>query len=417
VPVTNGDLLADIVVVGLGYIGLPTAAIFASNGHQVHGVDTSPAVLAELGQGTTHIDEPGLQELVSECLASQSLTVSAEPVQSEVFFVAVPTPLADGTSPDLTRVFAAVDAITPVLSNDAIVIIESTCPVGTTDLIAERIASMRPDLTIGSDDPTTPAVAIAYCPERVLPGRILAELTVNDRVIGGLTPRCATRATAVYAPIVTGTCHQTNARTAELVKLAENAFRDVNIAFANELGLVADQHQIDPWEAIDLANRHPRVNILSPGPGVGGHCIAVDPWFIVDQLGDHTPLIQAARQVNDGKPSRIVQLVHERAATNTIQSIACLGLAYKPDVGDCRESPSIEIVSKLAATFDVSIVEPNLAELPVGLEALTLVSLDQALTCDLVLVLVGHRQFASARDALSNHPQVIDTIGLLTTRS
>ncbi|MEK9752691.1 MAG: UDP-N-acetyl-D-mannosamine dehydrogenase, partial [Rhodospirillaceae bacterium] len=301
--------IRKLCVIGLGYVGLPTAAVFASRGLDVLGVDVNPDTVATVNAGAIHIVEPDLDILVNGAVATGKLRAAAKPEAADAFIVAVPTPFTAERKPDLSYVDAAADAVAPVLKKGDLVIIESTSPVGTTERFSAHLAKLRPDLVFPHDRPDGADVALAHSPERVLPGRVLIELTRNDRVVGGLTPACAARAAALYRIAVDGRMHLTDARTAELVKLAENAYRDVSIAFANELANVASTLGIDAWEAIELANHHPRVNILNPGPGVGGHCIAVDPWFIVASAPDDCALIRAARGVNDDRPARIVAAV------------------------------------------------------------------------------------------------------------
>ena len=291
-----------VCIVGLGYIGLPTAALIASRGHEVIGVDTDPAVVATVNEGRIHIAEADLDGLVQKGVLSGKLSANIAPESADVFVLAVPTPLSGNKKPVVDYVFDAARSIAPHLKRGNLVIIESTCPLGTTEAICDLLAGLRPDLHFpNGGNGYVPDVSLAYCPERVLPGRILSELVQNDRCVGGLTPDCAARARRFYELFVRGACFETTARTAEIVKLTENAFRDTNIAFANELSLISDRVGVDVWEVIDLANRHPRVNILKPGPGVGGHCIAVDPWFIVDAAPQEARLIRTAREVNDGK--------------------------------------------------------------------------------------------------------------------
>ena len=307
---------SKLCVVGLGYVGLPTAAVFASRGLEVVGFDVNADTVALINDGQAHIVEPDLDILVNGAVARGRLRASTVAEAADVFILAVPTPFRDGKKPDLSYLEMAVKTIAPALEQGNLVILESTSPVGTTDRVSQWLAIHRPDLKLPHEHSEKSNVCVAHSPERVLPGRVLLELTSNDRVVGGLTKHCTEQAAAFYNLAVNGRCLKTTARTAELIKLAENAYRDVNIAFANELSIVSAELGVDAWEAIELANHHPRVNILQPGPGVGGHCIAVDPWFIVDSAPDATPLIQAARGVNDGKPSRIVEAL--KIMTNTI---------------------------------------------------------------------------------------------------
>ncbi len=388
---------ADVCVMGLGYIGLPTAAVIARSGLRVHGVDLQRRVVDTINRGAIHIEENDLEALVHACVQDGTLRAATEPVPAAVFLIAVPTPFKGDHEPDISYVLQAVEAIAPHLKPRDLVIVESTCPIGTTDAVRDRIAELRPDLEMPTADAGQNALALSYCPERVLPGKIIAELVSNDRSIGGLTPRCAERARAFYQRFVEGECIVTAARTAEMVKLVENASRDVGIAFANELSMVADKLDIDVWEVIALANRHPRVNILSPGPGVGGHCIAVDPWFLVDSARELTPLIRTAREVNDSKPDYVVARVAALMRGRPEARLACLGLTFKPDVDDLRESPSVAIAAKLADLFPgrVLAVDPHVESLPGALaDKLQLYTLGEAQQqCDLGLLLVDHKEF------------------------
>lgn len=413
-----------VSIIGLGYIGLPTAAVLASAGHEVVGVDVNPHVVEVVNRGEVHIVEPDLDGLVRGAVLSGRLRAvhAAEP--ADAFIIAVSTPFKNGHQPDLTFVEEAARTIAPHLRAGNLIILESTSPVGTTEKLAGWLAAARPDLAFPSGPESTPDINLAYCPERVLPGSIVSELVKNDRVLGGLTPRCAERARHLYESFVRGKCIETDARTAEMTKLTENAFRDVNIAFANELSLICDELDIDVWELIALANRHPRVRILNPGPGVGGHCIAVDPWFIVDSAPDSARLIRTARQVNDSKPAWVVAKTVEAAdAARQLLGrdivIACLGLAFKANIDDLRESPALEIVERLARQQSgnrLLVVEPYIDELPPALAAnahLELVDLDVALAAaDILVLLVDHVQFMSIdRWALANKV-VIDTRGV-----
>jgi len=410
-----------IAVIGLGYIGLPTAAVFAENGVEVIGVDVNPHVVESINQGRPHFGEPNLDALVRRVVESGKLraTTSLEP--AEAFIIAVPTPLRDhgegaDAQPDISYVEAAARAVAPVLAAGNLVILESTSPVGTTERMAAILAELRPDLSFPQQRGELAEVQVAHCPERVLPGRILEEVVNNARVIGGMSRKCAQRALGLYRIVVRGDCRVTNARTAELAKLTENAYRDVNIAFANELSVICHKLKINVWDLIALANLHPRVNILSPGPGVGGHCIAVDPWFIVATGPDDAKLIRLARQINDAKPEFICARVRERAAALKRPVIACLGLSYKKDVDDLRESPAVEIVRRLAReqVGELLVVEPHISKLPAELAELGLAlhDFDQALErANLVLLLVDHMSFLEVdRDVLKDK-FVIDTRG------
>ncbi|HJS85614.1 MAG TPA: UDP-N-acetyl-D-mannosamine dehydrogenase [Acetobacteraceae bacterium] len=409
-----------IAVVGLGYIGLPTASIFAETGIDVLGVDVNPQVVATINAGRPHFGEPNLDALVRRVVEAGKLRAATTVEPADAFIIAVPTPLrghAPRSAPDLSFAEDAARAIAPVLKPGNLVVLESTVPVGTTEHIAAIMAERRPDLSFPHQRGELADVQVAHCPERVLPGRILEEVVNNARVIGGLTRRCGQRALTLYKIVVRGECRVTNARTAELSKLTENAYRDVNIAFANELSLICDKLRINVWDLIGLANLHPRVNILSPGPGVGGHCIAVDPWFIVATNPEETALIRTARQINDAKPGHVVAKVRERAAALKHPVIACLGLTYKKDVDDLRESPAVGIVRQLAEEDigELLIVEPYINRLPPELadRGLVLHDFDQALErANLVLLLVDHMTFQQVdRDVLKGK-FVIDTRGV-----
>ena len=406
-----------ISVVGLGYIGLPTAAVLASRGVQVIGVDVSERVVSTLNAGNVHIVEPELDVLVRGIVNAGTFRAVTRPEPADAFLIAVPTPFSDGHKPDISYVEASVRSIAPVLQRGNLVILESTSPVGTTEKISHWLAKSRPDLAFPHQVGDAADIRIAHCPERVLPGHVLRELIENDRIIGGLSPLCTEKATELYRIFVEGKCLATDARTAEMSKLTENAFRDVNIAFANELSLICDRLNIDVWELIALANHHPRVNILQPGPGVGGHCIAVDPWFIVDSAPEEARLIRAAREVNDSKPHFVLGKI--RAAAERFKSpvIACLGLAFKADIDDLRESPALEIVKDLAATFqgELLVVEPYIDTLPSGLAGLDnvkLVAVERALeTANIVVLLVNHQPFAQVDRSLLAGKIIIDTRG------
>ena len=413
-----------IVIIGLGYIGLPTAAVLASSGHVVVGVDIVPQVVEGINRGEVHIVEPDLDGLVRSAVLSGRLRAVLEAEPSDIYLIAVPTPFKNGHQPDLTYIKKAAQAIAPFLSPKNLVILESTSPVGTTEKLATWLATERPDLAFPLGQQAQVDINLAYCPERVLPGSIVSELVNNDRVIGGLTPQCSAHARKFYESFVRGQCIETDARTAELTKLTENSFRDVNIAFANELSVICDELGINVWELIELANRHPRVNVLKPGPGVGGHCIAVDPWFIVDSAPSSARLIRMAREVNNSKPewviekvARAVELAQRRLGRKVI--VACLGLAFKANIDDLRESPSLEIVVRIAElqlTSRLLVVEPYVEALPIPLSAnalVQLIELDEALSeADIVVLLVDHVQFRSVeRDALKGK-MVIDTRGI-----
>lgn len=411
-PETREQL--TIAVVGLGYIGLPTAAVLARAGHRVIGYDIKPEVVASVREGRSHLVEPGLDLLLAAVAASKSLTATDEAPEAEAYLITVPTPTKSGdfNHPDLSSVFSAVDAIAPRLKAGALVVLESTSPVGTTNQVARRIAELRPDLRVatGASDRDAGEVDVAYSPERVIPGRTLRELETNARVVGGVTPQAARRAAALYRSLTSGEILLTDDRSAEFVKLAENAFRDVNIAYANELSLVCDELDLNVWEIIQLANHHPRVNILTPGPGVGGHCIAVDPWFIVAQAPETARLIRTARLVNDGKPRFVIEKVCELMDLDPAFRLGCLGMTFKADVDDFRESPSLNIAKALSALYPGRVVcaDPYGHALPAD-HGLALVEAEEALAQPVVLALVPHVEFRAA-----NRPdaQVVDACGL-----
>ncbi|MEZ5736042.1 MAG: UDP-N-acetyl-D-mannosamine dehydrogenase [Novosphingobium sp.] len=407
----------DVSVIGLGYIGLPTAAIIARAGCTVRGVDVSQQVVDTINRGEIHIEEVDLDGLVQGVVARGLLSASTEVAPADVFVIAVPTPFGKDHTPDISYVLAAGKAVAPVLKQGDIVILESTSPVGTTEQLRDLIAELRPDLKCPGVTRETPDIAIAYCPERVLPGKILEELTNNDRSIGGISPRCARKALAFYKRFVRGTCVTTDARSAEMTKLVENAYRDVNIAFANELSMISDRMGLDVWEVIRLANRHPRVNILQPGPGVGGHCIAVDPWFIVHGAPEETPLIRTARGVNDGKIHHVIAQAEALVAAHPEARVACLGLAFKANIDDFRESPARLVAGTLARKFGtrIHIVEPYAAELPIEFTdtGAGLIDIDTALEdCDILIVLVDHDVFRSVPLAERADKLVYDTRGI-----
>lgn len=398
-----------VCVVGLGYIGLPTAAILAKNGVEVVGVDVNPKHVDAVNAGQLPFVEEGLGEVVADVVAKGLLSAQATTPASEVYIVAVPTPFRDEYQVDVKYIDAATDGIIPQLSGGELLVLESTSPPGTTEHMRDRVLAARPELE-GKVD-------FAHAPERVLPGRMMEEIVTNDRVIGGITPQAAERTRDLYATFCTGELFLTDARTAELSKLAENSFRDVNIAFANELSLICDQLGVNVWELIELANKHPRVNILQPGPGVGGHCIAVDPWFIVSSAPTLSRLIRTAREVNDGKPAWVIDQVYKALAETPTARIAALGLAFKPDIDDLRESPAMNIVDQLATELGedaLLVVEPNVPELPARLAGrnIQLVGLDEALAqADLVVLLVDHKEFKELPAERLAGKRVIDTRG------
>lgn len=415
--------LQKVCVVGLGYIGLPTASLLATKGFEVLGVDVSERVVDTINAGSIHIREPELDVLVRSAVQSRRLSAATEPSTADVFILAVPTPFKDGYKPDLSYVEAATRSIAPHLRAGDLVILESTSPVGTTERVAGWLQEERRDLNMpsrsqqrGSPDDAS-MVHVAHCPERVLPGRILRELVENDRIVGGIDAASTEAAAAFYGTFVSGSILETDSRTAELAKLSENTFRDVNIAFANELAGVCEELDVDAWKLIELANHHPRVNILRPGPGVGGHCIAVDPWFIVDSVPQRSRLIRTAREINHARPARIVDEVLERAKGIDQPTIACLGLAYKADIDDLRESPAVEIACMLASEhgFRVLAVEPHIAELPKKIEdcGVELDELESAVeACDILVALVPHSAFRGVQISSLSSCAVIDVCGL-----
>jgi len=411
------DIEQKVTVVGLGYIGLPTAALIARSGCKVTGIDVSAKVVETVNNGKVHIEEVDLDGLVQGVVARGTLVASTAMVAADSFVIAVPTPHDAEHRPDISFVLDAARAIAPVLEAGNLVILESTSPVGTTEKVAELIADLRPDLRVPGRCGGAADIFIAYCPERVLPGRILVELVDNDRCIGGITPRCARRAMTFYRQFVRGACVTTTARAAEMVKLVENSYRDVNIAFANELSMMAEALGVDVWEVIRLANRHPRVNILQPGPGVGGHCIAVDPWFLVHGAPEHSRLIRTAREVNIAKTAHVIGAAEMLVSQHPKARVACMGLAFKPNIDDFRESPAVEVAAALARRFgsQIDIVEPYARGLPLEFAGTgaRLIDLDSALSeCELLIVLVDHDLFKSIPLEERADKIVYDTRGL-----
>ena len=414
-----------VSIIGLGYIGLPTAAVLASKGVKVVGVDVNQHAVDTINQGKIHIVEPELDILVHKAVQDNYLKAVTKPEKADVFMVAVPTPFKDNYKPDLSYIKSAAKAIATVLERGNLVILESTSPVGATEKMMEWVREERPDLSFPKfgDDKFIADIAVAHCPERVLPGQVVRELVENDRIIGGVTTQCAERARELYKIFVEANCLITDCRTAELSKLVENSFRDVNIAFANELSLICDKLGINVWELIKLANRHPRVNILQPGPGVGGHCIAVDPWFIVDSAPDEAKLIRMARLVNDNKPNFVLNKIDCAVSligkSKTELKIACLGLAFKPDIDDLRESPALSIMRKISLMgfSEVLLAEPNIFALPEEFkdkeQLVSLVLADEAIrAADIVVLLVDHTPFKSIDLGLLSGKQIIDTRGI-----
>ena len=409
---------SKVCVVGLGYIGLPTAAVLASRGLEVVGVDVSAQTVETINRGEVHIVEPDLDMVVRGAVHAGRLRASTEPESADVFILAVPTPLTEANTPDLSYVESAARSVAPVLAKDSLVILESTSPVGTTEMVARLLATERSDLSFPQQAGSNADVKVAHCPERVLPGRVLHEIVQNDRIIGGLSDACSEAAESLYKTFVRGDCLLTSARTAELSKLTENSYRDLNIAFANELSVICDTLKVNVWELIRLSNRHPRVDILTPGPGVGGHCIAVDPWFVVSSAPDQARLIRLARETNDDKPRYVLDRIVNAADEFKRPVIACLGLAFKADIDDLRESPALSITRDLAlrGVGEVIAVEPNISELPEELSSLGVALTDEhdALErANTVVILVDHKQFKQLpRDSFTSKV-VIDTRGVL----
>jgi len=401
-----------ISVIGLGYIGLPTAAVFASRKKNVIGVDANQQVVDTINRGEIHIVEPDLDIVVRATVTEGYLRATIQPEPANAFLIAVPTPFKDAHVPDLSYVEAASMAIAPVLKKGDLVVLESTSPVGTTEQMAAWLASARSDLTFPQQGGEYSDIRIAHCPERVLPGHVLSELVQNDRVVGGMTVKCSEMAVNLYKTFVKGECIITNARTAEMCKLTENSSRDVNIALANELSIICDKLNINVWELIELANRHPRVNILQPGPGVGGHCIAVDPWFIVSNTPKEAKLIHMARQVNDNKPQWVIEKIVAKAERFKRPVIGCLGLTFKANIDDLRESPALGIVRKLIAmdVGKIMVCEPNVND---GFSEFPLCDLATVLReADILVVLVDHDEFKRVDQQVLKEKVVIDTRGI-----
>lgn len=414
-----------VSVIGLGYIGLPTAAVLASKRIHVVGVDINQTIVEHINKGMTHIVEPELDIVVRASVTEGYLRATTTPEASDAFLIAVPTPCNEDHQPDLSYLKSACETIAPVLRPGDLVILESTSPVGTTEMMSEWLAEIRSDLSFPHTYGENSDIRLAYCPERVLPGHVLRELIQNDRVIGGLTSKCSMLAASLYQVFVEGECIITNSRTAEMCKLTENSFRDVNIAFANELSMICDNLNINVWDLIQLTNRHPRVKILQPGPGVGGHCIAVDPWFIVSSNPEKSKLIRTAREVNDSKPEWVIDKVkiaiaevlsanpNKRASDLTI---ACFGLAFKADIDDLRESPALQIVkyiTEIHAGFTI-VIEPFINELPSCLNGrVELGSMESAFEeADVLVMLVNHKAFIGSHPNIRPESKVVDCRGI-----
>lgn len=428
-PISDSVPFATISVIGLGYIGLPTAAAFAGRKIRVIGVEINGRAVETINRGGIHIVEPDLDIVVRAAVSEGYLRATRRAEPAQAFLIAVPTPFKrsiNGHEPDLGYVEAACRGIAPVLKYGDLVVLESTSPVGTTEQVARWLAAARPDLSFPHVSGEDSDIRIAHCPERVLPGQVLRELTQNDRVIGGMTPKCSARAVELYKLIVRGECIVTDSRTAEMAKLTENSFRDVNIAFANELSMICDKLDIDVWELIRLANRHPRVNILQPGPGVGGHCIAVDPWFIVFRTPKEATLIRAAREINDKKPHWVLSKIAAAVEAMRISrqgplTIACFGLTFKANIDDLRESPALNIVESLVSRYprEVVVVEPHIDELPSTLQGrVQRCSVAEGIAAaDILVMLVDHDAFrrVPAEDRAGKF--CIDTRGIWTSAS
>ena len=408
--------MKKISIVGLGYIGIPTSVFFARNGVEVVGIDVNEKQVERLNRGEIGIVEPGLAEMVKEVVDKKMFRATLTPEPVDAFIISVPTPFKENYEPDLSYIKSAADNIAPVLQKGNLIILESTSPVGTTEQLAKWLQESRPDLKVAVENDEECDVYVAYCPERMIPGNVF-ELVENDRILGGVNNASTQKAKELYSKIAKGELILTNARTAEMSKLTENSFRDVNIAFANELSMICDKLNINVQELIGLANHHPRVNILQPGCGVGGHCIAVDPWFIVNKTPNEAKLIRQAREVNDYKPQFVMEKVEKaiKELGKDSPSITCFGLAFKPNIDDLRESPALKIAQKLADKYsNVSAVEPNITALPEKYKdnKIKLVSLDEGLKSDVLLLLVEHKEFKAIKPELSEKQRLVDTRGI-----
>ena len=394
-------------VIGLGYVGLPTAAVLSTSGHNVLGVDINKSVVTSINNGQIHIFEPNLENIVKKSVSSKKLRASMIPEKSDNFLIVVPTPLGDSNNPDLSFINQVVYSISPYLEKDCLIILESTSPIGTTLKVLKKIKTFRPDLF----DSDKPKFYVAYCPERVLPGNVIEELIYNDRIVGGVNEQSTQRAVDFYSTFVKGKIFSTDSKTAELAKLVENSYRDVNIAFANELSMICDSIDVDVWELIALANRHPRVNILNPGSGVGGHCIAVDPWFIISDFPSKANMIRMSRNTNDLKPQWVVEKVLSILGDEEV--VACLGMSYKQNIDDIRESPSIKIANDLVDYLGqdrVNICDPYLKNLD-GHDLKTIE--DSIENSDIIVFCVPHSQFKNIDRTLMNNKKILDLCGVL----
>lgn len=414
-----------VAFVGLGYIGLPTAVVMANSGLEVTGVDVMPDKVDSINRGEVTIVEPGLEEALRAALDSGRFKASTEMPKADAYVVAVPTPFTDNHDVDMSYIYSAAEAIAPQLEGNELIVLESTSPPRTTERMAQRILELRPEFRLDGDESreSGPVLYFAHCPERILPGSAMEELHTNDRIIGGMSPEASRRAKRIYQSFCQGELLETSDRTAEMAKLTENSFRDVNIAFANELSLICDELGISVWELIELANHHPRVNILQPGPGVGGHCIAVDPWFIVSTAPETANLIRTAREVNDSKPEWVIQKITEASRKfGDAPIIALLGLAFKPDIDDLRESPALEIAQQVTERFPdatIYVVEPNVSILPTILASARNISLTEVHSAvneaDVLVLLVDHKEFRDLHprpDASPKEQTIIDTRGI-----
>lgn len=410
-----------VAFVGLGYIGLPTAVVMANSGLDVTGVDVMQEKVNSINRGEVTIVEPGLEEALSEALESGRFRATTEMPSADAYVIAVPTPFTEGHAVDMKFIYSAAESIAPKLTGGELVVLESTSPPRTTEKMAQRILELRPDLHADGEEGEGGTIYFAHCPERILPGQALEELRTNDRIIGGMTPEATARAKEIYASFCDGELLETNDRTAEMAKLTENSFRDVNIAFANELSLICDELDISVWELIELANHHPRVNILQPGPGVGGHCIAVDPWFIVSTAPKTANLIRTAREVNETKPEWVLAKIREAVSNHGGRpTIALFGLAFKPNIDDLRESRALLIAERVAGEFNdlpILAVEPNINDLPARISRFQNVSLtayNEAMNvADIVVLLVDHHQFVELQPEL---PEASKSITIIDTR-
>lgn len=414
------DSRLDLCVLGLGYIGLPTAVVFAQAGMRVLGVDIDADRVHHIHERTLLIDEPGLKEALDGSMDVGHLTVSTDVQPAKNFLIAVPTPLKADKTADISNIWAAAETIAPALSPEDLVILESTSPPGTTKALRDYLADLRKDLNFNSGEDAN--VSVAYCPERVMPGRILNEFATNPRVVGGIDTEATQKAAQLYSQATNSQVLKTDASTAEMVKLAENAYRDVNIAFANELSMLAAEHDVDAWELVKLANNHPRVNILNPGPGVGGHCIAVDPWFLAS-TSEHSPLIETARGVNDEKTQWVCETIADEIVRGEWDEIVLYGMTYKPDVDDLRESPALLIINQCLESFpDKSfvvvdpMVKPGVRGVPVAPNAAFVSGIENANPKALQVVLVGHSTFKNMEVFADSEAKVLDFVGLRSSR-